>query len=427
MANRPFQRYHKLVIIISYLIVVWICDSIFDLHSLCNARYQNQFDTVSYIQTWIDWQQQQMPNAIRPLGYPFFIGLFSYFKINTPEFFKAIAIVQLLLNVGMFLLLFDLLRYRIASRKALIICILFITNISFVIYAVHALTETLFTFCLVFFAWLLHEFQRTKKYRWLFITPSILSIATLVRPGLLYFTLLYGLVCLIYLLTQYRTLPTLIVFFISVMPICGQSLIMNKQYQSYKISMIDEVTVYRYLHTSIIAELTHQPIMQVMQYRDSVWLNQHQALPQSTYYTMLRTENKKNNHTLWQNHADKFITAFVGNLFSNFHTGNAMLRDINLSSPQKKWLQNKLFDYTRIWNMLSVICLLILCVQQLYMIIRRGSFNWTYILTAMAAYLWITSGISFFQGDRFNIVWMPLVAIILVFSFVKNVNRTVAN
>ena len=90
-------------------------------------------------------------------------------------------------------------------------------------------------------------------------------------------------------------------------------------------------------------------------------------------------------------------------------------------------LQETLFDYTRIWNMFFVILLLLTNLPIVLSCIRRklkieNSILLAVILLLYADYSFFTSGVSFYQGDRFNIVWMPMlmVAICIYFHTLKS-------
>ena len=88
-----------------------------------------------------------------------------------------------------------------------------------------------------------------------------------------------------------------------------------------------------------------------------------------------------------------------------------------------KEIRKRLFDYTRIWNMFFVIAMVLFNIFLIIKIFGKkieinSAVFLSFILLFYCNYCFITSGISYFQGDRFNVIWMPilLTSIMLFFS-----------
>ena len=132
---------------------------------------------------------------------------------------------------------------------------------------------------------------------------------------------------------------------------------------------------------------------------------------------------KNETSDLIKNHTFNFILAFAENLVDNFHTGNTFIRDMPENKIINKESRKRLFDYTRIWNMLFVVAMLLFNIFLLIKIFGKkievnSATLLSFIILFYCDYCFITSGISYFQGDRFNVIWMPmlLTSIMLFFS-----------
>lgn len=375
------------------------------------SEYLITRDSSSYEQAG-DYLLNGKLHSIRTLGYPSVLLLID--KISSSEVFYqwCIYLLQVILWIG---ILKMCIRFIPAKKGAwsLLIILLFI-NPSFVRYAGLIMTEVYFTFWVVLGFVFLQSYFKKEKTIQAFLFIISLCITTLIRPGFLYFTLISIALCSFYLLVQKKYLSTLVIIIASILLLAVPMRIMKRTYGNFTLSYIDKVTQYRYLNSQCIALMTGNSVQNTMKERDAQLRLKKLDLP-----TLSINTSKETKQLLIQNPA-KLLQAFGKNLFTNFHAGNNYLRtDLPV-------IGKHLIGLSRIINMLFVIALLVITPMFIIRFLRtkpKKKYFFSGVLLLYCFYCWFTSGISFFQGDRFNIIWMPLFVIFL-FSFFSLKNES---
>jgi hypothetical protein len=181
--------------------------------------------------------------------------------------------------------------------------------------------------------------------------------------------------------------------------------------------------MYRYLNTAIVAKLQGKDKLYLMGERDRLLFMKLEKMDAEKLFEINHEIVKKETSDLLKNHTFNFIFVFAENLVDNFHTGNTFIRDMPENKIIDKEIRKRLFDYTRIWNMLFVVAMVLFNIFLIIKIFGKkievnNAVFLSFILLFYCNYCFITSGISYFQGDRFNVIWMPmfLLSIMLFFS-----------
>lgn len=126
------------------------------------------------------------PDSIRPPGYPLFLSLFVNGLPDRPMLGKVL-ICQAILSALTVVLAFVFFRGFLPEPWALSAC--FFTAISphLIVANSYLLTEPLFCFLLVLFAWLASSYKESSCTAMLFLGGLILGFAAIVRTSILYF------------------------------------------------------------------------------------------------------------------------------------------------------------------------------------------------------------------------------------------------
>lgn len=416
---------HFLFIFLFHILQIIFCYFYLGFSTLHHPQYHLPFDTFSYIEALQLLINEQCAHPTRCIGYPLFLFLpYHFFQITT-TFFISVFVLQNIILLWSYLLMYKVIQYYKAKNTALIITMLCMSNISYITFSFHALTETVCTFLLIQFIYSLHNYILFKKNKNILLAVLCICIAVLFKPGLLYLFLLIVFIFSIYFFYKKQSkLP----FFFLIIAICSvgvQSMMMYKKYNTFKISYIDQITQYRYFNTSVLAYIQHKDKLQLMNERDSIMSNSIKYLSINEQYKKYGSITTLESKCLWQNHPLLCLKAYFENLFSNFHTGNTMIRDLDDRQMYTPTLKKKVYDYTRVWNMLCIILLAFLNIFLIfqYFFDKKNFYTNTKLIFVslcvfLCNYIFFLSGISFFQGDRFNVVWMPicLVAFIICYS-----------
>lgn len=139
-------------------------------------------------------------HPLRCFGYGGFLALpYSLFKL-TPAFFSFVYIIQNILLLLSFRFIYKIIAFYTNETKAFWAVLLLMINITYVVFTFHVMTEIGFLFLMISAFYCIHLYLLKKKNSYLFISFLAICIATLFRPGMLYFNLLVGLVLSLYFL-----------------------------------------------------------------------------------------------------------------------------------------------------------------------------------------------------------------------------------
>lgn len=425
--NHHFNT-HFLFIFLFHISQIAFCYFFLGFSALHHPQYHLPFDTYSYIDALQLLINDHSAHPTRCIGYPLFLFLPYYFFQVSNTFFITVFALQNITLIGSYILIYKIIQNFKGRRIALISTLLCMGNISYIVFSFHVLTETVCTFLLIHFIYSLHTYLLFKKNKNILLAVLSICFAVLFKPGLLYLCLFIVFAFSIYFIYNKNIKVPLCFLIITICTIGVQSIIMYKKYNSFNITYIGPITQYRYFNTSVYAHIQHKDKLLLMNERDSIMSHAVKDVPTNEQYKKYSTTTSQESKFLWRNYPFLCLQAYFENIFSNFHTGNALIRDMDDIQMYSPKLKNKVFDYTRIWNMLYILLLAFLNIfLTLQFFFHKKDFytNPQIILVTICVflcnYIFFLSGISFFQGDRFNVVWMPicLLAFIISFSYLK--------
>ncbi|MBL7765832.1 MAG: hypothetical protein JNJ58_07060 [Chitinophagaceae bacterium] len=346
------------------------------------------------------------PDAYRTIGYPLFLTFIHTIPVPG-DFMNIVFMIQWILWIVSVWLCGRMMMQWIPWPYVWMICGLLLLNPSFTVYSHLILTEICFIFLIVLSVHFLFLFQTSQNKINALLAFGLLCIATLFRPGLFYFEIFIGIILMLYLIRK-RDWKSGILFLtifsvFIILPIRQY----HQQYHVYKLSIIDDLTIYRYLNAQALCLTENGDLQTTMKKLDDASLSIAQASVEarSAFY------RKAFRQTL-SAHPAAVIKAFGMNLISNIHTGNTYYPQ-TCSRSNQIWV----FHISRMLNMLY--CILLLCAMVIFPTIYLRRKRWISLWQNAAGilvmlycfYQFFSSGVSFWQGDRFNIVWMPLLSI----------------
>ncbi len=363
-------------------------------------------DSFSYLDAANNLKNGCKPHPLRPYAYPGFLCFLQMFSNKESFFLLSVYLFQLLLLLSSFLLLYRIICFYCKSSYAVLAVLLLILHVSFYVYACLVHTEIFFIFLATLLVYFSHLFFIYKKDKYIEIVIFISCIACLVRPGFLYITLLLCVVTMLWLIKNKNYsmfLCTIVIFFATIGTQCYN---IKKQYGNYKISYIDDVAQYRYLNNTVLIQSDTTKIVERMNTRnaffDSLCYQKNKDASWAIIHAMAKEDTKQLIQKSWSN----YIHGFYYQLKENAKYGNYFLRDLPKKYIRSEKIQQYLIAYTKGWNILYSFLLITVCS---FSIFRCNKKNYiAYILLFFCFYHFIISGISNGEGDRFNIVWMPM-------------------
>ncbi|TET23592.1 MAG: hypothetical protein E3J78_02170 [Candidatus Cloacimonadota bacterium] len=144
-----------------------------------NLLYNHSFSLYS--------EDPQIKDPVRTPGYPFFLSMvYVFFPDNSP----FVVLFQMLLDIGIILLLFNLVRAMVNDRAGFIAGLFYALNIHQVLFTTQVLSEILFSFFLLAGIVLCFLYVRKRGMQNLFLSALCIGFAILIRPIALFFPLI---------------------------------------------------------------------------------------------------------------------------------------------------------------------------------------------------------------------------------------------
>lgn len=381
------------------------------LYRLTDITLYAGFDTLSYLEAANQLNTDHTFHPTRCIAYPIILLIAQRLFSNGPYFFYALYLLQIGMLWYVVLLQYRWFKVVVNETSAFVLTLLGLCHLSFFLYAAFLLTEVP---CLFFIALAFEnarQFLLLNKQSSLFAAAFCFSVAILFKPGLFPFLCVVAILLMaLTLIKKFKFSLALVFYAGALLPLSIQFYGMYTTYGTIKLSYISDITYYRYWHTSALSLQQQKDILPLMDSRDSL-VYAISTKPHSTFtYNDFSAAVSRERAFLFQHHPWLMIKSFVLNLFSNFHTGNTIPQAIPVNIAQSSNLPRTFFNITRVFNMTYIIGLILIGIYAFRK--RQSLFINTYtilasLLISYCLFAFFISGVSFYQGDRFNIIWMP--------------------
>jgi hypothetical protein len=345
------------------------------------------FDSSTYLSVanWIQGSSAANYTMIRPFLYPLVLVIcyngFGPFGLWLFQFLCWIFSINFL---------FLAIR-RITGNSALsfIGAGLFALNCSFFMLTFHALPEVLTTFLLSFLVFIIScNFHNFRTLAFFQRTLLILVLLAIVKP-VFYFVLVFLLLVIFpiyYLKENLRRPKKFLISLLILIPLFIQIGIMKYRFNTFGVSEIGGNTFRDYFFAQGLQNINN------ITYEDAV----HQAQTHSG--------NEQISYILA--HKKSYLKSYLGNLYDNIDAEPVLLESPVLYKP--------LYRFTTNLNTIYLVLHLLFLIPLIFVIVnsaRKRKYRDVVLFLWMAAllyYILLTSGISFWQGDRLVLPSLPL-------------------
>ncbi len=405
-------------LILAALLIALIYFLCFGLQDLIFTQAFITRDSNSYMLAADMLYQNGEPHIIRPVGFALILGLPHLFIENVTQ--KHYVLFGILLNLlcwmGSVVFLFKSLKLFFLPRISFFIASVSILCIGSLAQVFFVLTESVTSFGLSIVAFNLLLYSKNNNLRHLIISCSLINVLILIRPGFFYLGVLFSLLMIVFLLYhKYKSIAMYLIFAASILSVCIQLSMMHRTYGMTTVSLIDKVTWYYYLGAETEAQLSGKEYMEVYEER-------HAYLGMKSFKEIQEvcSSDLKNAINL---HKSLVAKEYAKNLIENSYGGSfaiSALSNNEVTGGIRQSITTLLFNVSRLQNVLFIA----LFVISLCMMIGKR-FNLSLVLLALIiGYTILTSGISFWQGDRFHFILYPSIILLLTAQLST---RTVAN
>jgi hypothetical protein len=416
-----------LIFCVSVILLIAVSVSLQLPDNFCRGEF-SPVDANSYRQTAeMLYCHQFQPHPIRPFGYPLIIGIPFLFGASDMGILVFAVFLNIIFWLATVVLLYFIVRRLVNPASGLCASILYVLCISHEISLYQSLSETMFLF-LIFLS--LHFFLRylfSLKSGDLLFALGALCYSVVVRPVTYYFALLAVVCCLILFFRRrsWRNICAVAGMYLATMGL--QSINMHRAFGTFQQSYVQNYTLHAYLMS--LSEFLNQK-------ENTSFPDFHAKRQAKTDSVMISFKGSGIEHLQY---ADDFYKAAVKknfatnkwnivraiyiNAVSNMKGGSPSL--IVLTSGEgDSGFESRIKAFTKVtrWEnkfscYLGILCLPLFVILPFF---RRYKPDGSYLFVAgvnvIFLYLLATSGISFWQGDRFTYILQPLVIVTVFFT-----------
>lgn len=401
----PFEKRTSVILASLIALLCFLIQSLIWDIGFMDFRLLHTEDSVSYLSV----SEHLQPDKIRTIGYPWLIHITQ--RLN-PEGNTLLLFVQFAFMLSIHTIVLYVLFGYVQKRVSLPLALLFLINPSLQLLSHAVLTECLFCFLITVSFYFFSRYYYTKHTSAILLSFLFICLATLVRPGLYYFCFGSLVYAGYYFIRGKKFVLALSVAVIFTASVGFQVFKFYEKFQLAKLSIIDDITMWQYDIAKMNSLQNHSETMDEMNLlimkRDSIMVKQN-VRDQSQFYKHEMKDRIKKEPSL-------FLQAYADNLLSNFHTGNLLYGNL------KKGDSHSFFHFTRVFNMLNIGLLIITSLIVLVSLLRKRAHQAGLLVAPLLLcnYLFFTAGISYWQGDRFNAVWFPILYMCIGLLFKSN-------
>jgi len=395
------------------MLIVFALISIFliDAFLLLNSQNNLCVDGENYLEASIYLFKNFEVHYYRPIGmsiiygFPVLLGYDTYLDL-----YNYVLFINILLYVGIIIYFFKICNLFFDKKKAFYLSVFLLTYFGISIHCNEILSEIPFIFFILVAFYCLSQYYILNKKDYLFYAISFFLFTIVIRPGIIYFSI--G-IFLYYLFTIYKicSIKRILILSVPITLLLFQITKMKEQYGNYTISYIDAVTYYNYLGSKAICLKNNKILNQNSNKRAHFIFSQTYKNQKSIAYQDLFYQIRNNTYFM--------VRAYIDNLEENTKTASSRLQQMkNIENEKHYNVKIKLISKITEWqNKLTTLIGLLLA---LYFIVTIKKHNKVIFIFALYfSYIFFISGISSTQGDRFHIVFYPIV-LLLLFIFLKN-------
>lgn len=210
--------------------------------------YQAAKNFLEYGQFSLSEREPLLPMSFRTPGYPFFVVLIWYIFGNV----QVLIFIQFIISAISAVFIYRLARKLLTDKLAIVVSVVAFLEPSVAYYSGLLLSETLFTFFLVFAVYIFINIflqEKTKSFFLFLAVGFILGLATLVKPVAQFLPIVFvtcGFVWLI-LNKKSRSAPYLLLVFVGFIVVVSPLLVRNHVvFNEWSVSSVASYNLYNY-------------------------------------------------------------------------------------------------------------------------------------------------------------------------------------
>lgn len=369
-------------------------------------------DTINYIKASNMLYNDLTAHPTRPIGYAFISGLPNLFCSSLSN--NGYILFGILLNfiswVVSIVFFFKTTSLFFSHKFSFLITLIPIFTLGSIFSVFWMLTEPITILMLSLISYNLSKYIINEDIKHLIVATSLLNLAILVRPGFIYLGLVASFTLIIFLIKNFKRIMSktaLMGFGVSLIFIAFQYGMMYKTYGKATPSFIDKLTWYHYLGAKSQAEAEGIPLNSIKELRRLELSGKSFKEKSQISSADIKRQVKENTYIVFKH--------WTLNIVRNSISGSGIIASMKKEN-QSKFLNIFSTLLFRISQLQNTFFTLVFCFSIFFLV--KNKFNHSiaiFLLAAIVAYIIITSGISFSQGDRFHhILYQSIILIFLL-------------
>lgn len=409
---KPILKTYKYQSLLLLLAVSWLllCMFVFQIE-LQTFRFG---DSKSYELAAINLYEKGILNDHRPLVISAINGFPLLFGFSTAAIYKWSLIVNLACWFGTLLLIFSIAKRFVRVQLAFFTTVLFLLCVGNLFIVFHLLSETIFTFCLLWALYLIQNYADTSKIHYLLYSVSLLVLMIMIKPlSLLLVVIMFVFFCnkaMAFFKSKHVILVVLSIFVL-----LFQMITLKKEFGNFTVSYIDSFTYYNYLGTHADCLLKKTEFIQGQNeryvYFGTLTPKQQKEVASADFKRQI------SNNTI------NLFTAYAINLYGNATDGSPSVFGCE-NKANTSYFNGFHFLFkalAKLQNIIFTILGFLLSVVVLWQWKRQKVFF--KISAIVVLYVIFISGISSDQGDRFHLVLYPIILLLLAHFYPKKLTH----
>lgn len=374
---------------------------------------------------WLEFQL----HSFRTFGYPVLTGIPFLFGASE----QSARVFLVLVNTGIFAYSAILL-YNIASgylkntRISVAISLIYIFSPGLLFINFATLSEPFFILCLLLAVKFLIRFAKERNSNDIVFTAFWVVFSATVRPINLHFAVIILVIIVGILIIHTKSVTrTLIVAVFSVIMIIIPMLIMKKTYGVFTYTNNSKYMLYHYLgsYASSIPQSSqiamydsfHRNALRV----DSTGFREGEMITDKARWKRRDSFYSASLKNILAARKKQLLVAIFNNCIENATTESHFIKPSDFKSgyrPVGEILQSISKLQNALFSILAFLLITISCIRFIYLMIRN-QFSWVETPVMYAVFqtsiLIVLSSLSFWQGDRFSIVFYPLILFLMAY------------
>lgn len=330
-------------------------------------------------------------------GFPL---LFGFSKI---ALFAWNTFVNLIAWFAIVVLIYQIVSKFTTQKIAFFSALVYLFSVGSFIIIFQVLSETVFAFVLLLSLYYFQKYFRNKKEKYISIGISLLILSVLIKPvslGLVLILLLIFFFKLKKIVFQKWSLP----IYFSLVVLVFHMYSMKKTYGDFTISYIDSFTYYNYLGTRADCLKNNTQFVQCNNARYLYFNTLSLSEGKKAAFDDMKNQIATNNVNL--------LKAYFTNIFFNTWRGSGYFYEFK-NVNQTSYFETAKTLFRGISKLQNIFYTLFGVIVSIYFLTRnRKEINFIKIVSLFVIYIFLVSGISSDQGDRFHIVFYPFVIIL---------------